>query len=132
MLDRMQVGDVAAKHHIQLRSPEGELRFEECFTRDGFDGPYTILYHQHRPHTHRIATPAHGWPAPAAAADRPLAKRHYRTGELTRAAGAGPQIDTRVPLLFNGAKQHVVVMVADASGQEKPHSFDITILDRIP
>jgi homogentisate 1,2-dioxygenase len=101
MLDRMQLGDVPRKHHIQLRGAGGELRHEECFTRDGFDGPYTILYHQHRPHTHRIATPAHGWPAPAAAADRPLAKRHYRTGELTRAAGAGPQIDTRVPLLFN-------------------------------
>jgi homogentisate 1,2-dioxygenase len=101
MLDRMQLGDVPRKHHIQLRGPEGELRYEECFTRDGFDGPYTILYHQRRPHTHRIATPAHGWPAPAAAADRPLAKRHYRTGELARAAGAGPQIDTRVPLLFN-------------------------------
>jgi homogentisate 1,2-dioxygenase len=101
MLDRMQLGDVPRKHHIQLRGPEGELRFEECFTRDGFDGPYTILYHQRRPHTHRIAAPAHGWPAPAAAADRPLAKRHYRTGELARAAAGGPQIDARVPLLFN-------------------------------
>jgi homogentisate 1,2-dioxygenase len=101
MLDRMQLGDVPRKHHIQLRGPEGELRYEECFTRDGFDGPYTILYHLRRPHTHRIATPAHGWPSPAAAADRPLAKRHYRTGELTRAAGAGPQVDVRVPLLFN-------------------------------
>ncbi|HEX8112698.1 MAG TPA: homogentisate 1,2-dioxygenase [Kofleriaceae bacterium] len=101
MLDRMQLGDVPRKHHIQLRGPEGELRYEECFTRDGFDGPYTILYHLRRPHTHRVTAPAHGWPAPAAAADRPLAKRHYRTGELARAAGAGPQIDVRVPLLFN-------------------------------
>jgi homogentisate 1,2-dioxygenase len=101
MLDRMQLGDVPRKHHIQLRGPGGELRYEECFTRDGFDGPYTILYHQRRPHTHRIATPAHGWPAPAAApGDRPLAKRHYRTGELAT-DDAGPQIDARVPLLFN-------------------------------
>jgi len=45
MLDRMCVGDVARKHHIQLRGPGGELRYEECFTRDGFEGPYTILYH---------------------------------------------------------------------------------------
>jgi homogentisate 1,2-dioxygenase len=77
MLDRMQLGDVPRKHHIQLRGPGGELRYEECFTRDGFDGPYTILYHQRRPHTHRIATPAHGWPAPAAPAA--LARRHYRS-----------------------------------------------------
>ncbi|TMQ10317.1 MAG: homogentisate 1,2-dioxygenase [Deltaproteobacteria bacterium] len=53
MLDRMQLGSVPRKHHIQLRGPEGELRYEECFTRDGFDGPYTILYHLRRPHTQR-------------------------------------------------------------------------------
>ena len=99
MLDRMQLGDVPRKHHIQLRGPEGELRFEECFTRDGFDGPYTILYHLRRPHTHRVARPGHGWLAPAAAADRALAKRHYKTAELARPTG--PQIDARVPLLFN-------------------------------
>jgi homogentisate 1,2-dioxygenase len=99
MLDRMQLGDVAGKHHIQLRGPEGELRFEECFTRDGFDGPYTILYHLRRPHTHRIGKAMHGWTAPVAAAERALAKRHYKTGELAKQGGA--QIDARVPLLFN-------------------------------
>ena len=99
MLDRMQLGAVARKHHLQLRGPEGELRYEECFTRDGFDGPYTILYHLHRPHTHRVMAAAHGWAAPVAAGARALAKRHYRTGELGPAGG--PQIDSRVPLLFN-------------------------------
>ena len=97
MLDRMQLGEVARKHHTQLRGADGALRFEECFTRDGFDGPYTILYHLRRPHTHRVAPPAHGWAAPVAAAGRALAKRHYRTGEL--AGHTGPQIDARVPLL---------------------------------
>ncbi|MGE0547385.1 MAG: homogentisate 1,2-dioxygenase [Kofleriaceae bacterium] len=100
MLDRMQVGDVARKHHIQLRGPDGALRFEECFTRDGFEGPYTILYHLRRPHTHRLATAHHGWPAPIAAPDRELAKRHYKT-PLARMPNAGPQIDARVPLVFN-------------------------------
>jgi homogentisate 1,2-dioxygenase len=99
MLDRMQLGEVSRKHHIQLRGEGGELRYEECFTRDGFDGPYTILYHLRRPHTHRITAPGHGWTAPVAAADRALAKRHYRTGEL--AGRGGPQIDARVALLFN-------------------------------
>jgi hypothetical protein len=42
------------------------------------------------------------------------------------------KVSWRVPLLYTGTKQHVVVMVADASGQEKPHSFDINILDRAP
>jgi homogentisate 1,2-dioxygenase len=99
MLDRMQLGEVARKHHTQLRGPDGALRYEECFTRDGFDGPYTILYHLRRPHTHRLAPAAHGWATPAAVAARSLAKRHYRTGEL--AAPGGPPIDARVALLFN-------------------------------
>jgi homogentisate 1,2-dioxygenase len=99
MLDRMQVGDVARKHHIQLRGPDGALRFEECFTRDGFDGPYTILYHLRRPHTHRVAKAQHGWAAPVATGDRALAKRHYLTGTL--GSHTGPQIDARVPLLWN-------------------------------
>ncbi|HSK03079.1 MAG TPA: homogentisate 1,2-dioxygenase [Kofleriaceae bacterium] len=99
MLDRICAGDVPRKHHLQLRGPGGELRYEECFTRDGFDGPYTILYHLRRPHTHRLAPAEHGWAAPEAATARALAKRHYRSDEL--AARGGPPIDARVPLLFN-------------------------------
>src|SRR5690242_15722898 len=99
MIDRMQVGDVPRKHHTQLRGAGGELRFEECFTRDGFDGPYTIMYHLRRPHVHRLAPAAHGWAGPDAAPERALAKRHYKTFEL--AHRGGPQIDVRVPLLFN-------------------------------
>jgi homogentisate 1,2-dioxygenase len=99
MLDRMTVGDVARKHHIQLRGPDGELRFEECFTRDGFDGPYTILYHLRRPHTHRVAPATRGWAAPVEADQRDLAKRHYQTPQL--ATVGGPQIDDRVALLYN-------------------------------
>jgi homogentisate 1,2-dioxygenase len=99
VLDRMQIGDVAKKHHIQLRGKDGALRFEECFTRDGFDGPYTIMYHLRRPHTQRVAKASHGWAAPVAAGERALAKRHYKSGELQ--ATGGPQIDARVPLHFN-------------------------------
>jgi homogentisate 1,2-dioxygenase len=95
----MQVGDVPRKHHIQLRSNDGALRYEECFTRDGFDGPFTILYHLRRPHLHEIAPAAHGWAGPVAAPERGLAKRHYKTGEL--ANRGGPQIDSRVALLYN-------------------------------
>jgi homogentisate 1,2-dioxygenase len=98
MLDRLCAGDVARKHHIQLRGPEGELRYEECFTRDGFDGPYTILYHLRRPHTQRLAPTTHGWKAPVAVDNRALAKRHYMTGKL---ATTGPQLDSRIALLFN-------------------------------
>ena len=53
MLDRVVAGEVPRKHHIALRGADGELRYEECLTRDGFDGPYTILYHLRRPHLQR-------------------------------------------------------------------------------
>jgi homogentisate 1,2-dioxygenase len=100
MLDRICAGDVARKHHIQLRGPSGELRYEECFTRDGFDGPYTILYHERRPHTQRLAPAKHGWLAPVGVDARSLAKRHYKSVDLA-GRGKGPQIDGRIALLFN-------------------------------
>jgi homogentisate 1,2-dioxygenase len=37
MLERIVVGDVPKKHHIQLRGLDGALRYEECITREGFD-----------------------------------------------------------------------------------------------
>lgn len=99
MLDRMSVGEIPKKHHTALRDAAGALRYEECLTRDGFAGPYTILYHERRPHTQHVASAEHGFRAPERVSARPLAKRHYKTFELARAGGA--PIDARVPLLFN-------------------------------
>ncbi len=100
MLDRIVAGDVPRKHHIALRGAGGELRYEECFTRDGFEGAYSILYHLAPPHTHQPAPAAHGWtPATPSTQARPLAKRHYKTPAL--AATGGPQVDSRVALLSN-------------------------------
>jgi homogentisate 1,2-dioxygenase len=96
----MQMGEVPAKHHIALRDREGRLRWEECLTRDGFEGPYTILYHERRPHEQSAVKSAHGWTLPSGAESAPpLAKRHYRSQDLARRTG--PAIDARVPLLFN-------------------------------
>ncbi|MCC6873242.1 MAG: homogentisate 1,2-dioxygenase [Sandaracinaceae bacterium] len=103
MLDRMQVGEVPRKHHIALRDEAGALRWEECITRDGFDGPFTIAYHAHRPHEHVLAQAKHGWAVPGlgrgAPDERPLAKRHYKSQDMERKGG--PPIDARVPLLHN-------------------------------
>lgn len=99
MIERLARGELPRKHHIVARGPDGALRHEECMTRDGFDGPYTIAYHVHRPHTQRIIEAKHGAPAPVAAPPRALAKRHYRTQTLGDATGA--PVDARVPLLFN-------------------------------
>jgi homogentisate 1,2-dioxygenase len=99
MLDRMAVGDIPRKHHIALRDSAGRLRYEECLTREGFEGPYTICYHERPPHTQALADVPHGFALPERGVDRPLAKRHYRTQQLPRQAG--PAVDVRTPLLFN-------------------------------
>jgi homogentisate 1,2-dioxygenase len=102
MLDRIAAGELPPKHHTALRSPTGTLRHEECITRAGFDGPYSILYHQHRPHAlepthtrHAAAAlqRAHGMGDPGS-----LRRRHFRT---TLLPPTGAPVDSRVPLLFN-------------------------------
>jgi len=98
MLDRMQVGEVPRKHHIALRDADGNLRWEESLTRDGFEGPYTILYHEGRPHEQRVSEAKHGWVVPRESGPRPLKKRHFRSQDLD---GGGAPLDARVPLLFN-------------------------------
>ncbi len=99
MLDRMVQGAVPRKHHIAFRDEKGVLLYEEAFTRAGFDGPYTLLYHRRRPHAQHAAEARHGWRTPAPTPPRPLAKRHYRTQDL--APPGGPAVDARTPLLFN-------------------------------
>ena len=100
MIERRCVGQVPLKHHIALRDGHGRLLHEECLTRDGFEGPYSILYHQGRPHTAVSAPVPHGFAVPAAAdAARPLGKRHYRTQDAKMRSGA--PIDARTPILFN-------------------------------
>ena len=53
MLERLAFGELPRKHHLALHGPGGALRYEECLTRKGFDGPYTILYHAERPQSLR-------------------------------------------------------------------------------
>ncbi len=101
MIERRFAGRIPPKHHTALRDDQGGLHHEECLTRDGFDGPYTIMYHRHRPHTAISMPAAHGWavPTPNSATPAHLARRHYRGQDLkTR---GGPPIDARVPILFN-------------------------------
>src|SRR5918996_834860 len=100
MLERMVAGRVPRKHHIQLRDAEGRLLFEECLTQQGFEGPYTIAYHQHEPHTQSVSDRVKGgWELPRPIAARPLARRHYKTQDMPKRRG--PPMNARTPLLFN-------------------------------
>ena len=72
MLERHAIGDFPSKHHI-VHKNEGSssLYWEECFTREGFDGPYTIMYHKNRPHE-QLPSPvsSYGWEKPTSASNR--------------------------------------------------------------
>ena len=99
MIERLVFGTVPRKHHIQLRLEGGGLAYEECFTQEGFEGPYTIAYHLRAPHTQRLSEARQGWTVPVdAAPGRRLAKRHYKTQSMERRGGA--PVDARTPLLF--------------------------------
>lgn len=99
MLERLARGELPAKLHTQLVQDKC-LRYEHCVTRDGFDGPFTIQYHQHRPQAARVRPSEQKWlQATAAATDAPLARLHFAADRLPRLSG-GP-LEARLPLLFN-------------------------------
>jgi homogentisate 1,2-dioxygenase len=102
MLDRHTEGRIPAKHHIVFRSPEGALYHEECLTRQGFDGPYTLIYHQNEPHRHtRWWSWEGGWQRPERedeSTSQPLRRRHFRSWHIP--AGGAP-VASRTPVLFN-------------------------------
>lgn len=99
MLERRAFGDLPVKAHTALRGPAGALRYEECITRAGFDGPYSIAYHERRPHEAEPVALAHGWEVLGGRPARGLTRQHFRSFEQ-RPRG-GPALDARVPLLEN-------------------------------
>jgi homogentisate 1,2-dioxygenase len=98
-----QAAHVSARFPGNITSSSGwraALAFEECFTREGFEGPYTIAYHLRAPHTQRLSEAKHGWAKAVDATEgRRLAKRHYKTQDMPRKGGA--PVDARTPLFFN-------------------------------
>ena len=101
MLDRICHGEVPEKPHTMLKSAAGRLRYEECLTRAGFEGAFSILYHVNRPHAASRRPTTHGWTIPRvpSAAPGELARRHYVTEQLERRPSA--PLDARIALLFN-------------------------------
>jgi homogentisate 1,2-dioxygenase len=100
MLERRSFGELPAKPHTALHSATtGALRYEECITRAGFDGPYSIVYHQHRPHEAEAIASARGWELLDAKAEPVLRRHHFRSFERRQRGGA--PLAARVPLLQN-------------------------------
>lgn len=104
-------GRLPAKPHTAFRDEQGALFHEQCFTLEGFDGPFSILYHRHPPQNHgggqvverlwadrveAIEAPNAGTPGDTVG---PLRRRHFAT--FTQAPGGTPTTG-RIPLMFNG------------------------------
>lgn len=98
MIDRMQLGLVPEKPHL-VHEVDGKLTYEECFTRQGFEGSYSVLYHR-APPTRATGWKAsqRGWKAPEGAPDEVLSRRHFVAPRL---AAGGRMLDARTPVLFN-------------------------------
>jgi homogentisate 1,2-dioxygenase len=77
MLERQSRGRVPDAPHTQLKNTAGGLLYEHCITRHGFDGPYTIAYHEQRPHEARPTADAPVLLPPANASPERLLRRHY-------------------------------------------------------
>jgi len=101
MIDRMSCGVMPAKPHTVLRDAEGHLLHEEMFTRHGFSGAFTYLYHRF-PTTAAVevtrATRGHAIAVADEAGLVPLKRRLY---DSRKVAPGGMPFECRVPLLFN-------------------------------
>ena len=96
MIHRLQRGEVPPKPHTVFER-DGRLAFEHCFTRQGFSGAFTILYHRKPPHW--VISEEELGPMPGslpAEWDGPLRRRHFRTDEF--APGGTPFLGRKLLL----------------------------------
>lgn len=95
----MFAGTIPPKPHVVFRSARARLRYEECLTRSGFEGAFSILYHDTRPHEATPCAPVARFASPERASEPELRRRHYRA--LALPDSGGPPLVARTPLLFN-------------------------------
>ena len=96
MIHRLQRGSVPSKPHTVFEF-EGRLAYEHCFTRRGFEGMYTIMYHRREPHWVRAEEDLGGHPgAPVAAWDGAVRRCHFVAASL--AQGGQPFLDRKLLL----------------------------------
>ncbi len=85
MLDYHRLGQVPAKHHIQLKRPAADVTdgcpvyYEHCITRKGFDGAYTIAYRRNNPGREAAIEPVKLKDSFEPVDAGPLRRRHFRT-----------------------------------------------------
>jgi homogentisate 1,2-dioxygenase len=101
MIDRQSAGILPSKPHTVFKDAQGNMLYEEMFTRGGFSGPFTYFYHRYPVTPHReVAITKRGYAPPVAdpASHSPLRRRLY---DSNRVPEGGQLLDRRVPILFN-------------------------------
>lgn len=84
MLHRHTLGRVPPKPHTAFYDEDGKLLMEQCVTREGFNGPFTILYFR-TPPTNEFAVDDYALPGFCPAdivGEQPLYRRHVRSQNL--------------------------------------------------
>ena len=101
MIHRHQLGKVPPKPHTTFYDND-KLLMEQCVTREGFNGPFSMLYFRKPPtdesQVEKMAVP--GFAPFEIIEDQPLHRQHLRTGleqprRHSQAARAGAQVQDR-------------------------------------
>ncbi len=115
MIDRVTMGKVPAKPHTLLKiDPPGgaayngdRIAYEHCFTRQGFDDAYSILYHRHSPAREVPTRPSMlTWRAEERSRLEPLRRVHLLSTKLPT---GGSWLESRTPMLLG---DDIVISVA--------------------
>jgi homogentisate 1,2-dioxygenase len=123
MIHRLSRGLIPEKPHTVFEV-DGALTYEHCFTRQGFDGPYTILWHRRPPHwveTEEDLGVHPGWAEPAR--QGPLRRCHYLSGKITegRSTFLGRRLlmaNSDVGIWVARPNESEATLVANADGDE--------------
>lgn len=84
MIHRMTLGRIPAKPHTVFRDEDGKLLMEQMVTREGFEGPYSILYYRTPPtdefEVESLKIP--GFVPFELVTEQPLHRRHIKSQDL--------------------------------------------------
>lgn len=115
MIHYHRLGKLPPKPHVTFYD-DGKLLMEQCFTRQGFEGPFSILYFRNPPTdenaVEKLAIP--GFCPFEPLAEQPLYRRHLRTPELKL---SGDFLDARRVLLFNSDVHMSMVKPTETSSR---------------
>jgi homogentisate 1,2-dioxygenase len=108
------LGRVPPKPHTAFYDDDGKLLMEQMITREGFHGPFSILYYR-TPPTDEFEVDGlklNGFCPFDLVKEQPLHRRHLKTGDL---APAGDYLTGRRTLLVNRNLQLGVIKPAEAA-----------------